>query len=403
MTTSAPARPVIRAADDADWPAITVLSAVGFGADQPPEADAAWRSMVAADGVVVACDGPDVVGVALYLDMSLTVPGGAVLPMAGVSDVVVAPTHRRRGVLRDMFTELHRRIADAGHPIAGLTASEGGIYGRFGYGPATVTQSLTVRRRDAAFHAEVPDPGGVRMVRPADHRDRIEEIYERWRLATPGGLPTPKPLWDDVFADRADARAGGTALFAALHPDGFACYRVHGERPSRTARVTKFAAVTPAAHVALWRALLGLDLMDGVDVTTHPGDPLPYLLTDARRVVTTASVDDLWLRPIDVPAVLRARRYGADLSAVVEVADDALGSGGRYALRVRDGVAQCVPTGDPADVHLSRSVLGSLYLGAHRATAFAAAHRLRCGDPALPAALDAAFASDVPAQLGYGF
>mgnify|MGYP002715576698 CR=1 FL=1 len=167
MTTSAPPRTVIRAAEDADWPAITVLSAVGFGADQPPEADAAWRSMVAADGVVVACDGPDVVGVALYLDMSLTVPGGAVLPMAGVSDVVVAPTHRRRGVLRDMFTELHRRIADAGHPIAGLTASEGGIYGRFGYGPATVSQSLTVRRRDAAFHAEVPDPGGVRMVRLA--------------------------------------------------------------------------------------------------------------------------------------------------------------------------------------------------------------------------------------------
>lgn len=70
---------------------------------------------------------------------------------------------------------------------------------------------------------------------------------------------------------------------------------------------------------------------------------------------------------------------------------------------MRDGVAECAPTGDPADVHLSRSVLGSLYLGAHRATAFAAAHRLRCDDPALPAALDAAFASDVPAQLGYGF
>ena len=32
-----------------------------------------------------------------------------------------------------MFTELHGRMGD--YPIAGLEASEAGIYGRFGYGP----------------------------------------------------------------------------------------------------------------------------------------------------------------------------------------------------------------------------------------------------------------------------
>ena len=49
------------------------------------------------------------------------------------------------------------------------------------------------------------------------------------------------------------------------------------------------------------------------------------------------------------------------------------------------------------------SVLGSLYLGTHRASAFAAANRLRCNDSAFIARLDAAFASEVPAQLGFGF
>ena len=78
-------------------------------------------------------------------------------------------------------------------------------------------------------------------------------------------------------------------------------------------------------------------------------------------------------------AAERIVALGLPLDARVSaVADDALGSGGRYALRVRDGVAECAPTGDPADVHLSRSVLGSLYLGAHRATAFLSYQRRPC-------------------------
>jgi predicted acetyltransferase len=74
--------------------------------------------------------------------------------MAGLSMVGVAPTHRRRGVLRAMYVELHQRIADAGYPLAGPTASEGGIYGRFGYGPATMERVLTIDRRFAKLHAD---------------------------------------------------------------------------------------------------------------------------------------------------------------------------------------------------------------------------------------------------------
>jgi predicted acetyltransferase len=48
-------------------------------------------------------------------------------------------------------------------------------------------------------------------------------------------------------------------------------------------------------------------------------------------------------------------------------------------------------------------VLGSLYLGAHRASSFAAANRLHCNDSRMISRLDAAFASDVPAALGFGF
>src|SRR5690348_12639363 len=158
VTANRPEGLTIRTGEDADWPAMALLAATGFGGWRPQEANDMWRTLVPADGVVLACDGADVVGMALFLDLKLTVPGGAVLPMAGVSWVVVSPTHRRRGVLTAMFTELHSRMTD--YPVAGLEASEAAIYGRFGYGPATISSELSIRRREARFHADAPDPGG---------------------------------------------------------------------------------------------------------------------------------------------------------------------------------------------------------------------------------------------------
>lgn len=392
----------VRTATDRDWPAIVVLEDTGFGTAHSPDGLAAFRALVPADGMVVACDGATVVGVAFYLDLRLTVPGGATLPAAGISGVVVAPTHRRRGVLRAMYDELHRRIADAGYPIAALTASEGGIYGRFGYGPATVDHELSVDRRFAVLHADAADPGGVRLVKPAEGGGEFAAIYDRWCAITPGGLVRPQPLWDDLLADRPEDRAGGTPLFALLHRDGYALYRVHGEHP-KAARVEEFRAVTTEAHAALWRALLGLDLMQDVVVGTYPDDPLPYLLTDTRLARTTGRKDHMWLRMMDVQAALPARRYACELSVVLQLHDRFRSDGGRFALTVRDGQASCARTEAPADIELDLDVLGSLYLGVHRASVMARAGRLRCDDDAVVRALDAAFVSDIPAQLGFFF
>ena len=106
---------------------------------------------------------------------------------------------------------------------------------------------------------------------------------------------------------------------------------------------------------------------------------------------------------LDVPAALEARTYAVDASLVLDVSDGLLGGGGRFALEIRDGRASCEPTDAEPDLGLTLSVLGSLYLGEHRASAFAASNRLHCKDSAVIATLDAAFASDVPAELGFGF
>jgi predicted acetyltransferase len=168
-------------------------------------------------------------------------------------------------------------------------------------------------------------------------------------------------------------------------------------------RVEEFKAVTTDAHIALTRALLGLDLMETVAIWTYARDPLPYLLTDSRVARTTKYEDDLWLRIMDVPAALEARTYQADVSTVIDISDQFAASGGRFVLDVREGRARCTPTDEAPQVWMDLDVLGSLYLGVHQVVPLATANRVRATDPALLPRLEAAFLTDVPARLGFGF
>lgn len=127
-----------------------------------------------------------------------------------------------------------------------------------------------------------------------------------------------------------------------------------------------------------------------------------HILALSQRTRCGGSRDSLWLRILDIPTVLLARTYAADLSAVVHICDTQPGES-TFALTVCDGKAQVVPTDDSPDVHTDLSVLGSIYLGAHRPSDFVMANRLRCNDAHLIKQLDFAFASDVPARLGYDF
>lgn len=56
----------------------------------------------------------------------LTLPGGTVAACA-ISSVTVAPTHRRRGILRSVMTGELRTAVERGLPVAILTVSESTI------------------------------------------------------------------------------------------------------------------------------------------------------------------------------------------------------------------------------------------------------------------------------------
>ena len=101
--------------------------------------------------MLAAVDEGRIVGGAGAFSFRTTVPGGAVVPSAGVTVVGVLPTHRRRGILRSMMRLQLDDAHERGEALATLFASEETIYGRYGYGRATLALELKISRIRGAY------------------------------------------------------------------------------------------------------------------------------------------------------------------------------------------------------------------------------------------------------------
>ncbi|WP_067703657.1 GNAT family N-acetyltransferase [Nocardia jejuensis] len=396
----------VRSATTADRPAIVQLVETCFGMRYDKDELEHQPGIFPVERALVAMDGDRIVGHTVDRTMIVTVPGERTVEACGVSAVVVAPTHRRRGILRELYTRQHERTEADGLPLTIFTASEGTIYGRFGYAPSIESSTFEIHDpRRAEFRPGTPDPGGVELAEPAEAEAEahLREVYDRWRRLVPGAQERPPAKWSLLMADPERNRDGASSLFALTHPDGYVLYRRRWSESGNTAFVVEFRAVTTEAHIALWRMLLSLDLVHRIEGSISDDDALPYLLTDPRLVRITRRHDELWTRIMDVPAALSARTYRHDLDVTLAVADSFRNKGGTFALRVRDGIAECEPTDRAPDLELGIDVLGGLYFGAHRARAFAAANRIQVKDAAALRAFDDALTTDRTAELGWFF
>ena len=136
-----------------------------------------------------AREGGLIVGGAGAFPFELTVPGGTVAT-AGVTVVGTYPTHRRRGVLRAMMRAQLDDVHERGEPVALLWASEETIYGRFGYGMASLCGEISLPHR-------------VRGVCPA-----VRARGHRPDRRAGGGAPAlPQGVGSRAARDPRDARA----------------------------------------------------------------------------------------------------------------------------------------------------------------------------------------------------
>ncbi|MFJ9788113.1 GNAT family N-acetyltransferase [Streptomyces globosus] len=375
-----------------------------------------YRALTEAERSLGVWDGQVCVGSAGAFTFRLSVPGGGLVPAAGVTMVGVAPTHRRRGVLTSLMRRQLDDVRAGGEPVAVLTASEPAIYGRFGYAAAAYELGVAVDTSRVALSVP-PGADGVRL-RLADPEKALgdcERVYAQLVARRPGMLAR-QPGWErQALLDPPGIRDGASPLscVVAERADGsvagYARYRVKPEwnaaGPCGEVEVRDLDALDPAAGAALWRYLFGIDLTSVVRARRRPvDDPLLHLVSDPRRALPTLR-DSLYLRLVDLPRALAARAYAAPLDVVLEVADAFCPwNAGRWRLTADGrGPVRCERTEDPADLELSVRELAAAYLGGVALTALAEAGRVRELRPGTLAAASRAFASDVAPWLPHGF
>lgn len=389
------------------------------GAPEPAEERELWQALTPYDRSIGVWDGDQCVGTAGAFDFRLTVPGGAVVPAAGVTMVGVAATHRRRGVLTSMMRRQLDDVRSWGEPLAVLTASEPVIYGRFGYGLAT--HRLAADIDTTRVRLSVPpgtDDVRLRYADPAEVLDACEAVYAR-RVPERPGMLARRPGWaraDLLDTDRHRDGASPLQCVVAERADGdgsglvgYARFRIKSDwGPSGAEGVVQLSAleaVDPAAHAALWRFLFDIDLTRSIVAHRLPVDePALHLMSDIRRCGLRVK-DDLHLRLVDVGAALRVRTYQAPLDVVFEVEDAFCPwNEGRWRLTGDPKGATCERTADAADLSLSVRELGAAYLGGVSLSSLAAAGLVReLREGALAEASVGFLASGLAPWLPHGF
>jgi predicted acetyltransferase len=357
------------------------------------------------DRLLGAFDGDRMVGGIGSDVLELTAPGPAPVTTARITLAAVLPTHRRRGLATELFAWQLRDLRARGEPLAVFTTSGPGIYRRVGYGLATFAQEVEI---DTA-HARLAVPastGSVRLLAEEEMPEALPPIFERHRLTQPGQISRTARFWRFWLLDREHYRKGEPGdRIAAVFEDvereaqGYVTYRLRPgpprDQPVETLVVEDLVAVTEPARRELWRYCVGFEQARSLLAHNLPVDePLMFMLDDPRRLHATRLREFVWLRIVDVPAALEARRYTSSGSVVLDVADSVCcENAARFRLDVQEGVAECRRTHDPAEVALDVADLASVYLGGVSVSRLARAGPVEELAPHALRRMDALFAS----------
>lgn len=390
----------LRRATADDFVAITEFDGAAFGEVWPAAELELLQPTLELDRFVLAHDGESLVGVSGNYSLEVTVPGPRVERAAGVTWVAVASTHRRQGILTRLMRELHADAEAHGEALVMLTASEGAIYQRFGYGVASQCRVIEIDRRRTQVLAEYrPQPGEVKLAdgKNDDVLEQIAALFDRVRRQRNGDIN--RPLAN--FRLARESRGSGTRW--AVHADGYASWKVTAKwnngHPAHEMELYDLVAATPEAHAALWHTVLSVDLVGPIRSFRAVGidDHLPHLLTDPRALRTAELNDMLWIYVRDVRAALGARTYGTEDSLVIDV------DGDRWKIDGSPEGAVVKPAKRRPDLVMDRAALGSIYLGGFRPSELARGRRIEAHNADVLRRADHFFSADRMPHTATGF
>ena len=323
-------------------------------------------------------DGDLIATTSSYL-ASMTLPGLVRSDAAAVTDVSVAPTHRRRGLLTSMMRSQLDDLYSGNETVAVLFASEGGIYGRYGYGAATFGARYSIDKRRARLLMPPGlagrGSGSIRILEVAEALEAFPAVHNAYVPTRVGEVDRPPGEWAELLGDARSPAEDARHRFYVCYEqrgsiDGYAVYRVAPIEQSdpwrRAVFLEELCSLSDSAYMALWQYLLGIDLTEELRTRSRPIDePLRYVLEDQRQLRTTHWGDRTWVRLIDVPGALSRRRYDHEGALVIEVEDSFCPwNEGRFRLSVDGGGVGAVERVESTpDLVLTVEVLGATYLG----------------------------------------
>lgn len=327
------------------------------------------------DRARVAIVNGKVVGASQMLSLEVTIPGEGPVAMGGLTATGVAATHRRRGLLSAMMRSLFEDARERGEMLSTLCASEGAIYGRYGFGPATFRVRWELDRHRAALAQPSRSTGQMELVESHTATVALAGLHEQIRQTRIGEVSANPEFFNSLTGSSEQGNDGSGVPLFVLHydstgdVDGGAVYRTPWSPDPDTSgyvQVDWLEATSSDAYTDLWVLLGDIDLTKRVVAANRPVDEtLRWQLFDQRSLRITRHSDNLWVRLIDVPGALATRSYQVEGSLIFEVIDDEYcpWNQGRWHLEVGPEGATCQRTNSEPDLLLNIATLGSIYLG----------------------------------------
>jgi predicted acetyltransferase len=345
-------------------------------------------------------------GVVNGYDSSITLPGGKRVRHLSVTHVGVAPEATRRGIARQLLVGQLRRARADGYVVAGLRASDARIYGRYGYGVASwsVQHELDLTRTTLAV--STPREG----LRTVDARESFA-LFRQIADTDPAPRAATLSRWDGWWGIHEFRTAHGATPHHAVvfGPEGRerGYLRFHVESSDNWFTSSRRSVIVDdlVAHDAqAWQALIGhlfmQDILHRVVFPSRPvDDALPLLLQNPRALDISGQRDESWVRPLDLQALLAARRFSGTRQVAIAVEDDLFhDNAGTWSI----GPVGATRSNSKPEARVAIAELTSLVFGAQSASLLAATGRIKA-DNDVTEELDRIFATSRRPHSGISF
>lgn len=324
----------------------------------------------------------------------------------GVTAVGTEPEFRRRGIVRQLITDLLHRAHKEGQVASILLASRGAIYQRFGYGLASTAAGYEFDPTKAVLQDPFRDEGHIERLSKVDAQPILSEVFRRYARPRNVFAARADVVWERLLSDAAKDHA-----YIAVHynndgkPDGYAVYKTEWKGNGQTMQITDLAWENISAWKSLWQYLCSHDLVEKVTWMDVPEDDPALAVLLEPRCLNRKTWDGLWLRPVNVGPMLEARGYQSNGTINIDVTNDTICSwnNGTWCLTVEGGEATVQSTKNKADLRLNPDTLGSLVSGHFSATQLERAGRLAAANPEQLALADSLFSTQYRGALAFGF